>query len=256
MLKSSDTCQIHPGARIGRDVTIGPYSIIGEDVAIGDGTTIGSHVVIEGWTEIGTENRIHHFAVLGGPPQDLKFSGSKSFLRVGNRNTIREFATLNRATAEGEETRVGDGNLIMTYVHIAHNCVVENNVILANAVNLAGHVHIEENAIIGGGTVVHQFVRIGGHSMVGGGSRIPKDVPPYSLGAGNDFRIAGINQVGLDRRGFPEESKRALKEAFRLLYRGSLNRSQAIERIQSDLPACPEIAHLIRFLEGSQRGAV
>jgi UDP-N-acetylglucosamine acyltransferase len=254
MLKVSEMSQVHPGARIGRDVSIGPYSIIGENASIGDATRIGSHVVVDGWTEIGPENDIHHFAVLGAPPQDLKWEGGRSYLRIGARNTIREFATLNRATNEGEETRIGDGNLIMTYVHVAHNCVIEDNTILANAVNLAGHVHVEESAIIGGGTVVHQFVRIGRHAMVGGGSRISKDVPPYMMGAGNDFRIAGINQVGLDRRGFPEESKRALKEAHRILYRSSLNRTQAIERIRSEVHACPEIECLVRFLEESTRG--
>jgi UDP-N-acetylglucosamine acyltransferase len=251
----SDTSRVHPGARIGQGVTIGPFSIIGEHAVIGDGTTIGSHVVIDGWTEIGVENRIHHFAVLGAPPQDLKFEGGRTCLRIGDRNTIREFATLNRATGEDEETRIGDGNLIMTYVHVAHNCVIGNNVILANAVQLAGHVEIEDYAIVGGGTVVHQFVRIGAHSMIGGGSRIPKDVPPYFLGAGNDFRIAGLNRVGLDRRGFSETAKRALLEAHRFLYRSALNRSQAIERIRSEVEDCPEVAHLVRFLEGSQRGA-
>jgi UDP-N-acetylglucosamine acyltransferase len=252
----ADTSQVHPKAQLGSDVEVGPYSIIGENVVIGDGTTIGSHVVIEGCTEIGRENRIHHFAVLGTAPQDLKWAGARSYLRIGARNTIREFATLNLATGEGEETRIGDGNLLMSYVHVAHNCVIENNVILANSVNLAGHVHIEENAIIGGVTPVHQFVRIGRHSMIGGGSRVPKDMPPYMLGAGNPLRIAGINQVGLDRRGFSDESKRTLKEAHRLLYRCGLNRIQAIERIRQELNGCVEIGHLVRFLDDSRRGSI
>jgi UDP-N-acetylglucosamine acyltransferase len=256
VLKVSDLSQIHPSAQLGRDVTVGPYSIIGEHVVIGDRTNVGSHVVIEGWTEIGADNEIHHFAVIGTPPQDLKWEGAKSHVRIGRRNTIREFATVNRATGEGEETRIGDENLIMAYVHVAHNCVIENGTILANAVNLAGHVMIEEKAIIGGVTPVHQFVRVGRHSMIGGGSRVPKDMPPYLLGAGNPLRIAGINQVGLERRGFPEESMGALKEAFRLLYRSSLNRTQALERIRREVAPCSEVEHLVRFIGESERGTV
>lgn len=256
MVNVSDAAQVHPKAQLGRDVTIGPYSIVGENVVVGDGTTIGSHVIIEGWTEIGPQNRIHHFAVLGTPPQDLKWRGARSWLRIGARNTIREFATLNRATDEGEETRLGDDNLIMSYVHVAHNCVVESGAILANAVNLAGHVHVEERAIVGGVTPVHQFVRIGRHAMIGGGCRVPKDVPPYLLAAGNPLRAVGINQVGLERRGFTEQAMGAIKEAFRLLYRAGLNRSQAIDRIRGGVFACPEVDHLIRFFEESQRGTI
>lgn len=256
MLKVSESSQVHPKAHLGVDVVVGPHCIIGEHVTIGDGTVLGSHVIVDGWTDIGRDNTIHHFAVLGTPPQDLKWGGAMSHLAIGDRNTIREFATLNRATGEGETTRVGNGNLIMTYVHVAHNCEVGDGVILANAVNLAGHVTIEDAAIVGGVTPVHQFVRIGRHSMIGGGSRIPKDMPPYLLGAGNPMRISGVNLVGLDRRGFSEASKSALKEAYRLLYRSGLNRIQATERIRAEVPSCPELDHLLQFLETSHRGTL
>jgi UDP-N-acetylglucosamine acyltransferase len=256
MIRVSDSAQVHPKAQLGRDVSIGPYAVIGENVVIGDRTTIGSHAVIEGWTEIGRENRIHHFAVLGTEPQDLKWKGARSWLRIGDRNSIREFATLNRATEEDEETRVGDDNLIMSYVHVAHNCRIEDGTILANAVNLAGHVVVEERAVVGGVTPVHQFVRIGRHAMIGGGFRVPKDVPPYLLAGGNPLRAAGINQVGLERRGFTEETMAAIKEAYRLLYRAGFNRSQAIERIRANVLACPEVEHLVRFISESQRGTI
>ena len=255
-LNLSESCQVHPKAELGRDVTVGPFSIIGENVVIGDGTTVGSHVVIEGWTEIGRENRIHHFAVLGTPPQDLKWAGARSYLRIGARNTIREFATLNRGTFEDEETRVGSDNLLMTYVHVAHNCVIEDGTILANAVNLAGHVTVEERAVVGGVTPVHQFVRIGRHAMIGGGFRVPKDVPPYVLAGGYPLRPIGINQVGLERRGFSEETIRSLKESFRILYRAGLNRTQAVERVRREVPPCSEVEHLLDFIEGSERGTI
>ncbi len=256
MVRVADGSHVHPKAELGRDVTVGPYSLIGEHAVIGDGTTIASHVVIEGWTVIGRENKVHHFAVLGTEPQDLKWKGARSLLRIGDRNTIREFATLNRATDEGEETRVGNDNLIMSYVHVAHNCVIEDGTILANAVNLAGHVHVEERAVIGGVTPIHQFVRIGRHSMIGGGFRVPKDVPPFVLAGGNPLRAVGINQVGLERRGFSEETMRSIKEAFRLLYRAGLNRTQAIARIGAEVPACAEVDTLVRFITESQRGTI
>lgn len=255
-IKVSESSQIHPKAQLGRDVTVGPYAVIGEHVVIGDGTRIGSHVVIEGWTEIGPENQIHHFAVIGTPPQDLKWDGARSHVRIGARNTIREFATINRATFEDEETRIGHDNLIMAYVHVAHNCVIEDGAILANAVNLAGHCRVEEKAVIGGVTPVHQFVRVGRHAMIGGGFRVQKDVPPYLLAGGYPLRAVGINQVGLERRGFPEESLRALKDAFRLLYRSAMNRTQAIERIRREIPSCSEVEHLVRFIEESERGTI
>lgn len=256
MLRVFEGSQVHPKAVLGRDVTVGPFSVIGENVVIGDGTTIGSHVVVEGWTEIGRENRIHSFAVLGAIPQDLKFRGARSWLRIGDRNAIREFATLNRATGEDEETRIGSDNLIMSYVHVAHNCVIEDGVILANAVNLAGHVHVEERAVIGGVTPVHQFVRIGRHAMIGGGFRVPQDVPPFLLAAGYPLRASGINQVGLERRGFAPETIAAIKEAYRILYRSGLNRSQAIARIRAEVRPCPEVEHLVHFIETSQRGTI
>ncbi len=250
------TAVIEAGAQLGREVRIGPHSWIRENVIIGDGTTIGASVVLDGWTTIGSGCTILHSSSVGAPPQDLKFRGEKSYLEIGDRNTIREFVTINRATVPGGKTVIGDGNLLMAYVHVAHECIIGSNTILANAVNIAGHVTIEDYAAIGGVTAIHQFVRIGSHSFVGGGSRIPKDVPPYLLGAGNPMRMTGINTVGLTRRGFSADARRQILRAYKILYRSNKNVSQAVAAIRTELPLIPEISHLIRFIEESERGIV
>jgi UDP-N-acetylglucosamine acyltransferase len=177
-------------------------------------------------------------------------------VRLGNDNVFREFVTVNRATAEGAATIIGSRNLFMAYVHIAHDCVIHDHVVLANAVNLAGHVEVEDHAIIGGVTPVHQFVRIGRYSIVGGGSRLPKDMPPFQKAAGNPLRVVGPNVIGLERHGFPPASRQLVKEAFRLLYRSGLNVSQAVARIQAELPSTPEIRQLLEFVARSRRGIV
>ena len=249
------TAIVHPRARLGRDVTIGPYSVIGPDVELGDRTWVGAHAVIEGRTTVGPDNRIFHGAVLGAEPQDLKYRREATFLRVGSGNTIREYATLHLACGEGTSTTVGNGCLLMAYVHVAHNCHIRDHVILANAVNLAGHVEIQDYASIGGVTPVHQFVRVGAHAFVGGGSRVPKDVAPFVKCAGNPLELAGINSVGLERRGFDEERRTRLKRAYRVLFRSGLNVSQALERLRSDFAAGdPDIELLIDFVEHSERG--
>ncbi len=248
------TALVSPGARIGRDVRVGPYTIVGENVAIGDETVIGAHNVIDGWTRIGRECRVFHSTCIGVEPQDLKYRGEPSFVEIGDGNTIREFVTIHRATSKGETTRIGDHNLLMAYVHIAHNCVVGSHTVIANAVNMAGHVTIEDYARIGGMVPVHQFVRIGMHSFIGGGSRVAQDIPPYLLAAGNPLRVAGINQVGLERSGFSAETREVLRKAYKFLYRSDKNVSQALESIRAELPDLPEVRRLVEFIEASDRG--
>jgi UDP-N-acetylglucosamine acyltransferase len=256
----SPTVAIHPAAlvdpraRIGAGVSIGPNSIVGPDVTIGEETTIGGNCLIEGHTEIGSACRIFHCVVIGSEPQDTKYREEISYVKVGNGNTIREFATIHRATGEGESTLVGDDNLIMAYAHIAHNCMIGSNTVISNAVNMGGHVTIDDYAAISGLSAIHQFVRIGRHSYTGGGSRVPMDVIPYIKVAGNPPVVNGLNAVGLKRHGFAPETIRLLKQAYRLLFRSDMNVSQALERVRTELPDIPEIRHLIEFIETSERG--
>jgi len=245
---------VHQRARLGDGVSVGPCSVIGEHVVIGERTEVGSGVLIEGWTEIGADCRICHGAVIGTEPQDYKYRGEESYCIVGDRNVIREYVTINRATGEGKSTTLGDGILLMAYSHVAHNCTLGDDVIIANAVNMAGHVTIEEHAMVSGLIPIHQFVRIGCHAMIGGGSRITQDVVPYGLAVGNPLSMRGINVVGLRRHRFPEGVRTTLKEAFRFLFRSGLNTSQALTRIKADLPTIPEIDHLVEFVESSKRG--
>ena len=225
------TAIVHPDAKLGRGVVIGPYSVIGPDVSIGDDTEIGSHVVMENRVVMGARNRVTHGAVIGTPPQDLKYEGADTLLLIGDDNTIREFVTINIATDEGEATHIGSSCLLMAYSHIAHNCRLGDNVVMANCVNLAGHVQVDDYAIIGGMSAVHQFGCIGAHSFVGGLSRIAKDVPPFVKVAGVPPIPAGINSIGLERRGFTPELVTHAKEAYRLLYRRGLRREEAMEKI-------------------------
>ncbi len=245
---------VHDGAELGKDVTIGPYSVIGPDVKIGDGTSVASSVLIDGCTTIGAGNTIFHGAVLGTPPQDLKYRGGRTLLKIGDNNMIREYATVNTATNEGDATAIGSGCLLMAYSHVAHDCIIGDNVILANAVNLAGHVTIHDYAILGGMVPVHQFVRIGVHSFVGGGSRVAKDVLPYVKIAGSPPKVSGLNTVGLKRRGFEDSQLESIKAAYRLIYRSGLNVTQAIERIEIEVEPSEEIETLLDFIRGSQRG--
>ena len=243
-------------ARLGDDVIVEPFAIVGPNVVVGRGTRVGSMSLIEKDTEIGEDCVVGHGAVLGTDPQDLKYGGERSFLTVGDRTRIREFATVNRASGEGESTRIGEDVLIMAYAHVAHNCVVGNNVIIVNAVNVAGHVTIEDYAIIGGMTAVQQFVRIGKHSYVGGACRVTKDVPPYFKIGGVPTRPIEVNTVGLLRRGFSEETLNRLRQCYRLLYLSDLNTTQALVRVRDDVAETPEVLELIRFVEESSRGII
>ena len=253
------TAVVDAGARIAPGVTIGPYSVIGPQVAIGAGTTVGAHCVIEGRTTIGRDNRIFQFASLGAQPQDKKYAGEPTELRIGDRNTIREFCTFNTGTAQDRGvTTVGDDNWIMAYVHIAHDCVVGNQTILANNATLAGHVHVADQAIIGGLTGVHQFVKIGAHVMAGFGSHISQDVPPFMMVDGNPLSVRGLNLEGLRRRGFSAARLAAIKQMHRLLYRQGLSleaaRGAVAELGQTHAEAADDIAMLLAFLDASTRG--
>lgn len=247
---------VEPGARLGAGVRIGPFSIVLAGAEIGEGCEIGSHVRIEASVQLGPGCRVFQGAVLGSPPQDLKFRGESTGLVIGEGCVIREYATLNPGTGAGSETRVGIGCLLMAYTHVAHNCRIGDHVILANSVNLAGHVTVEDYASVGGVTPVHQFVRVGAHSFVGGGSRVAQDVPPFMRGAGNPLVITGPNSVGLQRRGFSDASIRALHRAHRLLYRSGLNTSQALARMEAELAESAEVRQLIDFVRASARGIV
>lgn len=229
---------IHPTAVIAKSaelhptVQVGPYAVVGEQVKVGAGTTIGAHVVIEGLTEIGSGNRIFPGAAIGLEPQDLKYRGAASRVIIGNDNQIREYVTINRATYEGENTIIGNGNLLMAYVHIAHNCIIENSVVIANAVSLAGHVTIESKAVIGGVLGIHQFVHIGKMAMVGGMSRIVKDVPPFMLVEGHPCLVRSLNVVGLKRAGLTSADLGILKKAFRIIYRSGKSLTQALAELE------------------------
>lgn len=252
--KIHETAVIHPGARIGKDVEIGPYAVIGENVIIGDGTKIGAHVVIDGWTSIGKNCVVFSSASIGAEPQDLKFRGEKSYVFIGDNTKIREFATINRATGEGEETRVGTNCLLMAYTHVAHNCVVGNHVIMSNAATLAGHVVVEDRAVIGGLAGVHQFVKIGFNAMIGGASKVVQDVPPFVIVDGHPAKVSGLNNVGMSRTGISIKARQNLKKAYKILYRSGLSLDQAIAVMEQDLESCEEVEHFLRFLRNAERG--
>ena len=252
---------VDPRAQLADDVRVGPFCIIGPEVQIGDGTEVQSHVVITGRTRVGRNNRIFPFCSLGGAPQDKKYAGEATELVVGDGNTIREYCFLNTGTAQGGGvTRVGSDNWIMAYVHLAHDCQVGDHAVLANAAQFAGHVVIGDWATVGGLTGAHQFVRIGAHAMVGGGSSLLQDVPPFVLCRGNPAQPSGINVEGLMRRGFDEASVAALKRAYRLLYREGLTLAQAREAMLAEVApasaAAQAVSQLAEFLAVSGRGII
>jgi len=250
------TAVVDPRARLGHNVKIGPHAVIGPDVVIGPDCVIGSSVLIDGRTTIGRGNRFFHGSAVGSEPQDKKYRGEVSYVEIGDNNDFREFSTVHLATGEGDATRIGSGNLLMAYVHIAHNCHIHDNTVIANAVNLAGHVEVASHAIIGGLTPVHQFVRIGAFSFVGGGSRLPQDVPPFIKVAGNPVEVAGLNSIGMKRNGFTDVELLNLRRAYRLLYRSGLNVTQALEKIATDCTLDRRIEDLMAFIRRSERGIV
>jgi len=249
------TAIVAPEAKLAAGVSVGPYSIIGPEVEVGEGTRIASHVVIEGRTRIGRANRIFQFASIGAEPQDKKYRGEPTAVEIGDGNTIREYVTINRGTAQDAgATRVGDDNWIMAYVHFAHDCQVGSHVIVANACELAGHVHVGDWAILGATTLVHQFVHIGAHSFTGMGTYLPQDLPPYVTVAGNPAKPYGINSEGLKRRGFAPATINEIKRAYRTLYRSKLPLEEARSQLQAQAATCAEIAPLVAFLASSTRG--
>lgn len=249
------TAILAPGAMIGERCAVGPYSCIGDHVSLGDDTEVGAFVIIDGWTEIGSDCQIFSHAVLGTPPQHLKHKGEKTHLKIGNETIVREFVTVNRGTTdEGGGTVIGEQNYIMGYAHIAHDCVLGNQVVMANGASLAGHVLLEDYVNLGALAGIHQFVRIGCYAMVGAFSGLGQDVPPYMMVSGIRARPYGINVVGLKRHNFPSATVKALKGAFHFLFQSNLNTSQALERIKAEIDPIPEIQHLVEFISTSKRG--
>ena len=249
------TAIISPDAQLEEGVEIGPYVVIGSDVKIGKNTIIGPHAVIEDFTHIGEGCHIFQFCSIGAPPQDLKFGGEKTRVIIGNFNTIREFVTINRSTkADIGVTIIGDHNLLMAYCHVAHNCKLGDRIVMANAATLAGHVLVEDYAIIGGLTGIHQFSYIGAHCIIGGVSAVAKDVPPYTMASGNHAKLFGLNLVGLKRRNFSEKTIKALKDAYRIIFRSHLLLEAALKKAQDEVENYPEVLHFIQFIKESKRG--
>jgi UDP-N-acetylglucosamine acyltransferase len=252
------TALVDPGARIAPDAEIGPYCVLGPEVEIGARTRLMAHVYVEGPTWIGEDNVVFPYCSIGVASQDMKYKGERAETRIGDRNRIREFVTIHRGTEGGGLlTRVGDDNLLMAYVHVAHDVQIGSHTILGNAVTFAGHVTVGDWAAIEAFTGVHQFCRIGRHAFIGGYSVVTRDVLPFSMTVSErQIKTFGANRIGLERRGFTEESRAALHKAFRLLSGGTLNTSQAVERIRAELPSCPEVEELLGFIESSERGVI
>lgn len=247
---------IEDGAVIGDHVTVEAFAVVKKHVTLADNVVIKSHVYLDGHTFIGSGTMIYPGTSIGTNPQSSKFRGEKSFIRIGKNCEIREFCTINASLQENSVVTIGDRCMLMAYSHIAHNCCLGNDVIMANNATLAGHVTVEDHAIIGGMTPVHQFCRIGCYAMVGGLSRVNRDVPPYTIGAGIPYRVGGLNLVGLKRHGFQLETRRELSKAFRLVYRSKLRLDEAVERIEAELPQLPEITHWVNFCRASRRGLI
>ena len=248
------TALVHPDAIIEEDIEIGPYSIIGGEVKIGKNTKIWSHVIIEGDTAIGENCQILTGAIIGNAPQDLKYKGEKTKVVIGDNNIIREYVTINRGTIAKGETNIGNGNLIMAYVHIAHDCVIGNDTVLANVVTMAGHIVVEDKAIVGGLSPIHQYVRIGTLAIIGGGSRVSKDVPPFCMAAGAPIRMFGLNVVGLERNNFSMEVRMQLKRAYKILFRSKLNTTQALKQLEKEPNLSDEVLQFMEFIRNSERG--
>jgi UDP-N-acetylglucosamine acyltransferase len=254
--------RIHPtaiisgDAEIGSDVEVGAYAIIGENCTVASGCVISPRATLERNVRLGQNVKVGIGTILGGPPQDLKYAGEETTVEIGDGTVIREYSTINRGTAHSFKTTVGRNCLLMSYVHLAHDCHIGNNVILSNVVQLAGHVTVEDRAIISGLSAAHQFVRIGRQSFIGGCSRVSKDIPPFLKAVGNPVKLYGLNTVGLQRSGMDDDTIRELKRAYRLLFRSEMNVTQAIERAQTELEPLAEVKELLRFVEASERGVV
>jgi UDP-N-acetylglucosamine acyltransferase len=256
------TAQIHPTAivsaeaEIGDDVQIGPFAIVGPQVTIGPRSRLAARATLEQNVRLGADCQVGTGSILGGPPQDLKYAGEETWVEIGDGTVVREYCTINRGTTQSRRTSLGKNCLVMTYVHIAHDCHLGDRVILANGVQLAGHVAIDTCATISGLTPVHQFVKIGAYAFIGGMSRVTKDVPPYTKAVGSPMKLYGLNAIGLQRHGFSPEAVSELKKAYRLFFRSGLNISQALDRAKSELTQLPEVANFLHFIEESGRGVL
>ena len=250
------TAIVDPAAEVHSGARIGPYCLIGPQVSIGEDTELQHHVTVMGPTTVGRGNFFYAYCSIGQRTQDLKYDGEPTFLEIGDGNTFREFCTVNRGTLPGTKTIIGNGGNFLAYSHIAHDCIVGDKVIFSNNGTLAGHVEVGDHAVIGGLTAIHQFCRVGRHAITGGCSKIVQDVPPFFIADGNPAEVRGVNQVGLERAGFTPETLRALKEAYRILYRGKLNVKQAVETIRQEIATTPEIKELCNFIESSRRGII
>ena len=248
------TAIISPSAEVDPTVEVGPYAVIGARCRVGAGTWIGPHVVLEDLTAVGEHCEIRAGACLGGPPQDVKFKGEESYLRIGDNNIIREFVTIHRATGEGQATTIGNDGMFMAYCHVGHNCVIGNGVIMASWVGISGHVVVEDRVTFGGMVGVHQFVRIGRLAMVGGQSKVVQDIPPFMKADGRPTRVFTLNDLGLRRTGISAKVRSDLKQAFKLLYLSDLNLSQAIEEIENEVDTSPELVYLLDFLRNTKFG--
>jgi len=249
------TACVHPTAELDSGAVVGPFTVVGEGVRIGRNTRIASHVVIDKWTTIGSDCDIFQFVSIGAPPQDLGYRGEKTEVILGDNNVVREFVTIHRATTkEDRRTVCGDNNLFMNYVHIAHDCRLGNNIIMANSATLGGHVTIDDHAIVGGLVPVHQHVRIGAYCIIGGASAVSKDIPPYVLAVGNRAKIYGLNSVGIRRHGFSRADLDEIKKAYNIIFRSSLGTAEAIEALRSEMPGSAHARRFMEFLSGSKRG--
>ncbi|MEO7217465.1 MAG: acyl-ACP--UDP-N-acetylglucosamine O-acyltransferase [Gemmatimonadaceae bacterium] len=248
------TAMVSSSVELGADVEVGPYAMIGDECIVGDGCVIAARSTLERYVTLGRGVKIGIGTVLGSDPQDLKFKGERTTVEIGDNTVVREYSTINRGTSQSFKTSVGANCFIMSYVHLAHDCHIGEGVVLANMVQLAGHVTIEDKAIISGVTAVHQFTRVGRNAIVGGCSRVSKDVPPFVKAVGNPMKLYGLNSIGLRRNGFSPETILELKRAYRLLFRSELNLAQALERVTTEVEQIPEVLHLVQFVEASHRG--
>ena len=250
-----ETAIVHPEAQLGEHVEVGPYTIIDEEVKIGNGTKIGPYVHLERWTTIGRDCRISTGTTIGNESKDLKYNpGDRSFVIIGDRNVIREYTSISRATGKDDATDIGNDNLLMTYVHVAHDCKIGDRTILASFATLGGHVTIEDRAIIGAQAAIHQFARVGDMALAGACSKVVQDIPPYIISDGYPARVRCLNTVGLIRNGVLPRSRLLLKRAYRLLFLSNLNTTQAVKRVREEVEMCEEVEHLLEFIETSQRG--
>ena len=254
-MKIHETAIIHPGANLGEDVEVGPYSIIEDEVKIGNRTKIGPYVHVKKWSTIGEDCQIYESVVIGSEPKDLKHKpNDRSYVIIGDRNAIHEYTSIARATTAEEITGIGNDNLLMAYVHIAHDCIIGSNTILASFATLGGHVIVEDKAIVAAQSSIHQFVRVGSLGFAGACAKIVQDVPPYMIADGYPASVRCLNTVGLRRSGIPSEKRLLLKKAFKILFRSKLNRTQAIIKVREEVETCEEIEYLLKFIESSKRG--